>query len=55
LCDALLPLIEVIEQLTTRIEAFDRTVEKLAEDRYPDTGATADAGARLRCRPYPTR
>jgi transposase len=37
--DALLPLIETIEQLTTRIREFDRKVEQLAEDRYPDTGA----------------
>jgi len=37
--DALLPLIETIEQLTLRIRAFDRKVQELAEDRYPDTGA----------------
>lgn len=37
--EALLPLIEVIEQLTTRIREFDRKIEQLAEDRYPDTGA----------------
>jgi transposase len=37
--EALLPLIEMIEQLTTRIREFDRKIEQLAEDRYPDTGA----------------
>jgi transposase len=35
--EALLPLIEVIEQLTTRIREYDRKIEQLAEDRYPDT------------------
>jgi transposase len=39
LCEALLPLIEVIEQLTTRIREYDRKIEQLAEDRYPDTAA----------------
>jgi len=42
--EALLPLIEVIEQLTTRIRGFDRAVEKLAEDRYPDTAALTQVG-----------
>lgn len=37
--EALLPLIKMIEQLTTQIREFDRKVEQLAEDRYPDTGA----------------
>lgn len=37
--EALLPLIEVIGQLTTRIREFDRKIEQLAEDRYPDTAA----------------
>lgn len=37
--DALLPLIEMVEQLTTRIREFDRKVQHLAEDRYPDTAA----------------
>jgi transposase len=37
--EALLPLIEMIEQLTTRIREFDRKVEQLADDRYPDTSA----------------
>lgn len=37
--EALLPLIEIVEQLTTRIREFDRKVERLAEDRYPDTEA----------------
>lgn len=37
--EALLPLIEVIEQLTTRIREYDRKIEQLAEDRYPDTAA----------------
>ena len=42
--EALLPLIEVIEQLTTRIREFDRKVEHLAEDRYPDTAALTQVG-----------
>ena len=37
--EALLPLIEMVEQLTMRIREFDRKIERLAEDRYPDTGA----------------
>ena len=37
--EALLPLIEVIGQLTTRIREFDRKIEQLAQDRYPDTEA----------------
>lgn len=37
--DALLPLVETIEQLTARIEEFDRKIERLAEDRYPETEA----------------
>jgi transposase len=35
--EALMPLVAVIEQLTTRIKEYDRKVEQLAEDRYPDT------------------
>jgi len=35
--DALLPLIGVVEQLTARIRTYDRQVERLAEDRYPET------------------
>lgn len=35
--DALLPLIDLIEQLTVRIRTYDRQVERLAEDRYPET------------------
>jgi len=35
--EALLPLIDVIEQLTARIRTYDRQVERLAEDRYPET------------------
>ena len=37
--EALLPLIEMVEQFTTRIREFDRKVQQLAEDRYPDTEA----------------
>ncbi|HET9146361.1 MAG TPA: IS110 family transposase [Sphingomicrobium sp.] len=37
--EALLPLVAVIEQLTARIKEYDRKVEQLAEDRYPDTAA----------------
>ncbi len=35
--EALLPLVEVIEQLTTRIREYDQKIEQLAKDRYPDT------------------
>jgi transposase len=35
--DALLPLIDEIEQLTARIRTYNRQVERLAEDRYPET------------------
>ena len=35
--DALLPLVETIEQLTARIRELDRRIERLAEDRYPET------------------
>lgn len=34
---ALAPLVKMSEQLTTQIRAFDRQIEQLAEDRYPDT------------------
>jgi transposase len=37
--EALMPLVAVIEQLTIRIKEYDRKVEQLAEDRYPDTAA----------------
>ena len=37
--EALMPLVAVIEQLTTRIKEYDRKVEQLAEDRYSDTAA----------------
>ena len=35
--EAVLPLIETIEQHTVKIREFDRRIERLAEDRYPDT------------------
>jgi transposase len=35
LCEALLPLVELIEQLTVQIRAYDRQVERLVE-RYPE-------------------
>ena len=31
------PLVETVEQLTARIHEFDRKIERLAEDRYPET------------------
>lgn len=34
-----MPLVAVIEQLTARIKEYDRKVEQLAEDQYPDTAA----------------
>lgn len=37
--DALRPLIDLTAQLTTQIRAFDQQLERLAEDRYPDTEA----------------
>jgi hypothetical protein len=37
--EALMPLVAVIEQLSTRIKEYDRKVEQLAEDRYTDTAA----------------
>ena len=37
--EALMPLVATIEQLTIRIKEYDRKVEQLAEDRYPDTAA----------------
>jgi transposase len=42
--DALLPLIDTIEQLSTRIAEFDRNIERLAEDRYPETEALTQVG-----------
>ncbi len=39
--EALLPLIATIEQLTARIREFDRKIERLAEDRYPDAEVLA--------------
>ena len=35
--DALLPLVETVEHLTARIGELDRRIERLAEDRYPET------------------
>ncbi|MEA2569406.1 MAG: transposase [Acidobacteriota bacterium] len=32
-----MPLVAVIEQLSTRVKEYDRKVEELARDRYPDT------------------
>jgi hypothetical protein len=40
------PLIEVIEQLTTRICAFDRKTEQRAEVRYPTRRAQASLPSR---------
>jgi transposase len=42
--DALRPLIDLVAQLTTQIRAFDRQLEQLAEDRYPDTEALTQVG-----------
>jgi transposase len=36
---ALEPLLVMLEQLTQEIRAYDRRVEKLASESYPDTGA----------------
>jgi len=37
LCDMLKPLLRIIEQLTTQIRAFDRKVEEISRERYPET------------------
>jgi len=37
LCDILKPLLRIIEQLTTQIKAFDRQVEEISIERYPET------------------
>lgn len=42
--DALAPLVEMIAQLATQIRAFDRQIERLAEDRYPDTEVLTQIG-----------
>lgn len=42
--DALEPLVNLIGQLTTQIHAFDRQIERLAEDHYPDTKALTQVG-----------
>lgn len=34
---ALLPLLEIVKELTARIDRYDQLVEKLAEKKYPDT------------------
>lgn len=35
--DALLPLLRVVEEIAAQIEGYDESVEKLAEERYPET------------------
>jgi transposase len=42
--DALAPLVEMIAQLATQIRAVDRQIERLAEDRYPDTEVLTQVG-----------
>ena len=37
LCDILKPLLMIIEQLTTQIKTFDRQVEEISRERYPET------------------
>ena len=37
--EALEPLLAMLEQVTQEIRAYDRRIEKLASERYPETGA----------------
>jgi transposase len=37
--EALEPLLAMLEQITQEIRAYDRRIEKLAAERYPETGA----------------
>lgn len=36
-CEALLPLVASIEELTVQIRAYDRRLERMARERYPET------------------
>lgn len=37
LCNTLFPVLDIIEQITIQIKAFDRQVEQISQERYPET------------------
>lgn len=39
LAPALAPVLQVIGELTARIHEYDKTIERLCRERYPQTGA----------------